>query len=75
MSGKLIRDAVYGDIHLGALEIDLINTPEFQRLRALSNSAQHTWCFLRRCTPASNIPSVRHGCHSASAKRSVARVP
>jgi len=35
MSGKLIRDAVYGDIHLGALEIELINTPEFQRLRGI----------------------------------------
>jgi HD superfamily phosphohydrolase len=35
MSGKLIRDAVYGDIHLGALEIELIDTPEFQRLRGI----------------------------------------
>jgi len=35
MSGKLIRDAVHGDIHLGPLEIELIDTPEFQRLRGI----------------------------------------
>src|SRR5678810_320886 len=35
MSGKLIRDAVHGDIQLGALEIELIDTPEFQRLRGI----------------------------------------
>lgn len=35
MSGKLIRDAVHGDIHFGALEIELIDTPEFQRLRGI----------------------------------------
>jgi HD superfamily phosphohydrolase len=35
MSGKLIRDAVHGDIHLSALEIELIDTPEFQRLRGI----------------------------------------
>jgi len=35
MSGKLIRDAVHGDIHLGALEIELVDTPEFQRLRGV----------------------------------------
>jgi hypothetical protein len=35
MSGKLIRDAVHGDIHCGALEIELIDTPEFQRLRGI----------------------------------------
>jgi hypothetical protein len=35
MPGKLIRDAVHGDIHLGPLEIDLIDTPEFQRLRGI----------------------------------------
>src|SRR3990172_8227856 len=35
MPGKLIRDAVHGDIHLGSLEIDLIDTPEFQRLRGI----------------------------------------
>jgi HD superfamily phosphohydrolase len=35
MTGKLIRDAVHGDIHLGALEIELIDTPEFQRLRGI----------------------------------------
>src|SRR3954447_4460670 len=35
MSKKLIRDAVHGDIELGALEIELIDTPEFQRLRGI----------------------------------------
>ena len=35
MSGKLIRDAVHGDIQLGALEVELIDTPEFQRLRGI----------------------------------------
>jgi len=35
MSGKLIRDAVHGDIHFGPLEIELIDTPEFQRLRGI----------------------------------------
>jgi HD superfamily phosphohydrolase len=35
MQGKLIRDAVHGDIQLGALEVELIDTPEFQRLRGI----------------------------------------
>src|ERR1041384_3924233 len=33
--GKLIRDAVHGDIEFGALEIELMDTPEFQRLRGI----------------------------------------
>src|SRR5881398_3523776 len=32
---KLIRDAVHGDIEMGALEVELIDTPEFQRLRGI----------------------------------------
>ena len=35
MAKKLIRDAVHGDIEMGALEIELIDTPEFQRLRGI----------------------------------------
>src|SRR5215510_11982102 len=35
MSEKLIRDAVHGDIRLDPLEIELIDTPEFQRLRGI----------------------------------------
>ena len=32
---KLLRDAVHGDIELGPLEMELIDTPEFQRLRGI----------------------------------------
>lgn len=35
MTNKLIRDAVHGDITLGALEVELMDTPEFQRLRGV----------------------------------------
>ncbi len=35
MSGKLVRDAVHGDIELEPLEVELIDTPEFQRLRGI----------------------------------------
>src|SRR6266436_1607839 len=32
---KLIRDAVHGDIEMGPLDVELIDTPEFQRLRGI----------------------------------------
>ncbi len=32
---KLIRDAVHGDIEISSLEIELMDTPEFQRLRGI----------------------------------------
>jgi len=32
---KLIRDAVHGDIEMSALEVELMDTPEFQRLRGI----------------------------------------
>ena len=35
MPRKLVRDAVHGDIELGALEVELIDTAEFQRLRGI----------------------------------------
>jgi HD superfamily phosphohydrolase len=35
MKTKTVRDAVHGDIELGALELELIDTPEFQRLRGI----------------------------------------
>ena len=35
MAKKLVRDAVHGDIELGSLEVELIDTPEFQRLRGI----------------------------------------
>src|SRR5256712_2370198 len=33
--GKLIRDAVHGDIEMSSLEVELMATPEFQRLRGI----------------------------------------
>lgn len=51
MSKKLIRDAVHGDIEMGALEVEIMDTPEFQRLRGIKQlgtaylvfpSAMHT---------------------------------
>jgi HD superfamily phosphohydrolase len=48
---KLIRDAVHGDIELNPLEVELIDTPEFQRMRGIKQlgtaylvypSAMHT---------------------------------
>ncbi|HEX4997375.1 MAG TPA: HD domain-containing protein [Terriglobia bacterium] len=35
MGSKILRDAVHGDIELTALEIEIIDTPEFQRLRGI----------------------------------------
>src|SRR5881628_3606959 len=33
--GKLIRDAVHGDIEMSSIEVELMDTPEFQRLRGI----------------------------------------
>jgi len=35
MKNRILRDAVHGDIELGPLEIELVDTPEFQRLRGI----------------------------------------
>jgi len=35
MKGKILRDAVHGDIELEPLEVELMDTPEFQRLRGI----------------------------------------
>jgi len=35
MGRKLIRDAVHGDIEMDSLEVELMDTPEFQRLRGI----------------------------------------
>ena len=35
MHRKLIRDAVHGDIEMDSLEVELMDTPEFQRLRGI----------------------------------------
>jgi len=35
MTRKVVRDAVHGDIEVGPLEVELIDTPEFQRLRGI----------------------------------------
>ena len=35
MRGKILRDAVHGDIELEPLEVELMDTPEFQRLRGI----------------------------------------
>src|SRR5215467_15193883 len=51
MPGKLIRDAVHGDIEMSFLEVEVMDTPEFQRLRGIKQlgtaymvfpSAMHT---------------------------------
>ncbi len=38
-SGKLIVDSIHGDIHLNKREVDVIDTPSFQRLRHLKQLA------------------------------------
>jgi HD superfamily phosphohydrolase len=35
MKGKILRDAVHGDIELEPIEVELMDTPEFQRLRGI----------------------------------------
>ena len=37
--GKLIVDSIHGDIHLTKCEVDVIDTPSFQRLRRLKQLA------------------------------------
>jgi HD superfamily phosphohydrolase len=38
-SGKVIVDSIHGDIHLNPREVDVIDTPSFQRLRHLKQLA------------------------------------
>lgn len=35
MARKLVRDAVHGDTEFGPLEVEIMDTPEFQRLRGI----------------------------------------
>ncbi len=51
MVRKIIRDSIHGDIFLSALEVEVVDTPEFQRLRRIKQlgltnlvypSANHT---------------------------------
>lgn len=55
MQTKVIRDPIHGDIRLNPLERELVDTPEFQRLR---NIKQNGLCFL--VYPAMNSTRFEH---------------
>ena len=55
MKGKVIRDPIHGDIQLSELEIELVDTPQMQRLR---NIKQNGLCFL--VYPAMNSTRFEH---------------
>src|SRR6058998_180238 len=78
--GKLIRDAVHGDIEMSSLEVELMDTPEFQRLRGIKQlgtaylvfpSAVHTRFehSLGTCWMARRIVDVLRRTHTVSAEQ------
>ena len=54
---KYINDPVYGGIGITQLELDLISTPVFQRLRGLKQVARLNFIFQVRNIPVMFIPS------------------
>src|SRR5688500_5945297 len=45
MGAKTIRDAIHGDIHLDALEMEVIDTDVFQRLRGIKQLGTSSMIF------------------------------
>jgi hypothetical protein len=70
MRGRKLRDAVHGDIHLGADEVGVLDTPQMQRLRGIKQLGAACYVY----------PSARHTRFEHSlgacwmAKRIVARI-
>ncbi|MFQ6035722.1 MAG: HD domain-containing protein [Sedimentisphaerales bacterium] len=65
-SGKLIVDSIHGDIHLTQREVDVIDTPSFQRLRHLKQLAMAQMVY----------PSATHTrfAHSIGALKTMLRI-